>query len=130
KQGHVGQRLAHRGMHDVGPQSVPGFVGGQRQRLLSWGLVFLAGDLLPDFPVDAVRVAPPRWVQIDDEEVDALLQQFGRLLDERPQRVAGGLVAGRNNLDYRHDTVAADVTDGDDLLFAAVERHVRLGDGL
>jgi hypothetical protein len=90
KERHIGQGIAHGGPDDGNAQGVPCLLGGQRQRSVGWGVPFLAGALLPDFPVDAFRVARPWRGQIDNQEVDAVVERLSRLLHEGTQRVAAG----------------------------------------
>jgi hypothetical protein len=70
--------------------------------------------------VDALRVARAGREQVEDEQVNAGVQQLDGLLDERAQAVPVGLVAGRDDLDDRHHVVAAAVADDDTVPFPGV----------
>ena len=74
-----------------------------------------------------MRIAPSRRKEVYDQQMDALVKQFGGILDEGPQRVSARLVARRNDFNHGHDAVATHVPDGDTRLFAAEEFKIRLG---
>src|SRR5665213_1707805 len=86
--------------------------------------------------MNAVRIARAGREDIDDEQMNALVEQVRRFFDERSNCASGGFIARRDDLDHRGDLVAADVPDGDRHLLAAIEsqvgfsrhRKLRLGD--
>ena len=49
----------------------------------------------------------------EEEQMDAMFEQFARLVHKRTERVAAGLVSGRNNLQHSHNTIAPGVAHGD-----------------
>ena len=77
--------------------------------------------------MDPVRVAPSGRKRVDDEQVDAGLEQLARLVHEGPEPVAAGFVPGRDDLDHGYDPVSAHVPNDHRALLPAVELGVRLG---
>jgi hypothetical protein len=61
--------------------------------------------------VKPLRVAGSRRKKIDDEQIHALIENVGCLLDERPNRMAAVFVSRRDNLDDRHDLSPAMAND-------------------
>ena len=57
------------------------------------------------------------------------LQELGGLPDELFERTQRRFVTRRDDFDYRHDPITADVPDGHRVLFAPVKVHVGFGDG-
>ena len=128
EQRHVREDISHGDRYDVGLRHQAGFVGGHGERLVRGRRIVPAVDIVPDRAVDAPGVVPAGGDQVEDEEVDAALQELGDLLDELLEGLGCGLVARRDDLDDRHDTITADVAHRDPALLAAVELHLGLGD--
>ena len=78
--------------------------------------------------MNALRVARAGGKGIDDQQVNAPLQQFTRLVDERPKGVLVGLVAGGHDLNHRDDSITAGVSHDDGTFLATVERRFGLDD--
>ena len=70
---------------------VSGFSGGRRPP---------PADLLPDQAVNPLRIAPSGRVQVENQQVDAAFEQFGRLLHERSHGGPSRLVSGRDHFHH------------------------------
>src|SRR5262249_7150930 len=106
EEGHVRQGVAHGHWLDVS-NCHRRRVSGERKWFVRWGLVQVAREVRPQRPVNALRVARARWVQVDEQEMDPLLQGGRCLVEESPQRVLAALVAGRKDLDQGDDAMLA-----------------------
>jgi len=116
--------LANCQILDVGAGHQFAFVGDQRERPFGGNLERIVLHLFPDRGVNAVGVAWSGREWIDDQQVDAVFEKFTGLVDEGPECMPVGLVAGRDDFDHRDNAVAADVPHHDRTLLAAIERDV------
>src|SRR5438034_671393 len=76
--------------------------------------------------MDTLRVAAAGRKKVKNQQVDTLRQKFRCLGDEFPQPVTRRFVAGRDNFNEGHDTVAADVVDHYRGLLALIKLQIGL----
>ena len=81
--------------------------------------VFLL-NLIPDRLVNAPGIAFARREEVDDQQMNALHDQIGRLLDKRSQLALTCLVARRDDLNHGDDLAIA-MSDADPIGFACVD---------
>ena len=105
----------------------PRLVRGQRERLVVGAKVLLAGEIVPDRTVDSLGITRGRRLQVEDQQVDLMTQEFRGLADEVIEGLAPRLVALRHDLDDRNQPVARDMANRHDVLLAAIEVQIRLG---
>ena len=74
--------------------------------------------------VDALGVPGPRGEQVDDQQMNAGVEQLDRLLEERAQGMPAGLVARGDDLDDGNDLIAAAVPDGNTIALAGILLHL------
>jgi hypothetical protein len=102
--------------HPLGPR----IIGGQRERFVGWQLQLLFLELIPEGLVDALRVPFAGREQVNDQKVDALTEEFGRLFYKGPEFRSAGFVAGRHDFhDGNH--VSVPVPNGDTVGFIRVD---------
>ena len=66
-------------------------------------------------------------MKIQNQQVNPLIRTLGRFLHERTPRPATRLIARRNNFRKGNNTIVAHMMHGNEILLAAVIRHVGFG---
>src|SRR4029077_12694025 len=71
--------------------------------------------------VQAMRVSFADGKRIDDQQMDALLQELAGLPHECSEGMGRILVSGRHDLNHCHDAITADVANDNGFLLAQVK---------
>ena len=82
---------------------------------------------LPGLRREFLRIKTARSMKIQNQQVNPLIQKLGRFHHERTPRPATRLIARRNNFRKGNNTIVAHMMHGNDILLAAVIRHVGFG---
>ena len=112
EQSHFGQYITHGQRFQVGHPGRTGIIGRHDQGLVRRQLKIIFLKLIPDSLGNSPRFALTWRKKIDQEKMNTLVQEIGRLLDSGPKLCPAALVARRDDLDHSDD-LAVPVLDRD-----------------